>query len=376
MTITATGFVDASGDATLTWLAGLPCRESASRQVFGTQMVVLENIVEDKHPERTELTARMTEKAAKYDLKRTTPVSFVIPGRGIAVLNMTHTDTPLEPLAAARSQLEGKAQADLAVKFPQGGISGVLRQFARARLRQSRHSPDPLDRRPASTDASMKSATARKFDDAIGRTAWPVELHDSDKGYVWQTFPEDHVHYIPLGSLTPADADNIVAAGRCIDADLAALSSVRVMGPCIAMGAAAAQALDLAGSGSVHQIDIKALQEARARQHRAQGRAGKARHDGRRQAAFLGGAPMKLTDAEQAMYDGHEGPAKQKAMDLLMRYGEALGAERLVETNNVAGAFNASTPSVRELVARRALTRSFPNSISTARRSCRFRKWR
>src|SRR3954467_10351994 len=59
---------------------------------------------------------------------------------------------------------------------------------------------------------------------------------------------------------------------------------------------------------------------------------------------------MNLTDAEKAMYDGQQGPAKQKAMDLLMRYGEALGAERLVETNNVAGAFNASTPSVRELV--------------------------
>src|SRR4029079_4708951 len=40
MTITATGFVDASGDATLTWLAGLPCRESAAKQVYGTQMVV------------------------------------------------------------------------------------------------------------------------------------------------------------------------------------------------------------------------------------------------------------------------------------------------------------------------------------------------
>ena len=61
---------------------------------------------------------------------------------------------------------------------------------------------------------------------------------------------------------------------------------------------------------------------------------------------------MKLTDSEQAMLDGREGPAKQKAMDLLMRYGEALGAERLVETNNVAGAFNASTPSVRALVAK------------------------
>ncbi|MGZ5835893.1 MAG: aconitase X, partial [Xanthobacteraceae bacterium] len=61
---------------------------------------------------------------------------------------------------------------------------------------------------------------------------------------------------------------------------------------------------------------------------------------------------MKLSDAEKAMYDGREGPAKQKAMDLLMRYGEALGAERLVETKNVAGAFNASTPSVRALVAK------------------------
>jgi predicted aconitase len=61
---------------------------------------------------------------------------------------------------------------------------------------------------------------------------------------------------------------------------------------------------------------------------------------------------MRLTDAERAMLDGREGAAKQKAMDLLMRYGEALGAERLVETQNVAGAFNASTPSVRALVAK------------------------
>src|SRR5215475_11542129 len=61
---------------------------------------------------------------------------------------------------------------------------------------------------------------------------------------------------------------------------------------------------------------------------------------------------MRLTDAERAMLDGRDGAAKQKAMDLLMRYGEALGAERLVETQNVAGAFNASTPSVRALVAK------------------------
>src|SRR5690606_17570045 len=46
---------------------------------------------------------------------------------------------------------------------------------------------------------------------------------------------------------------------------------------------------------------------------------------------------MKLTDDEKSMLDGHEGKARQKAMELLVRYAEALGAERFVNTTNVAG---------------------------------------
>ncbi len=57
---------------------------------------------------------------------------------------------------------------------------------------------------------------------------------------------------------------------------------------------------------------------------------------------------MKLTPDEQAMLDGQQGKAKQKAMDLLVRYGEALGAERLVDTKNVCGTVGASTPFLRE----------------------------
>ena len=37
------------------------------------------------------------------------------------------------------------------------------------------------------------------------------------------------------------------------------------------------------------------------------------------------------------MLDGRKGKATQKAMELLVRYAEALGAERFVDTNNVAG---------------------------------------
>jgi predicted aconitase len=46
---------------------------------------------------------------------------------------------------------------------------------------------------------------------------------------------------------------------------------------------------------------------------------------------------VKLADDEKAMADGAEGPAVAAAMDLLIRYGEALGAERLCTIRNVAG---------------------------------------
>jgi 2-polyprenyl-6-methoxyphenol hydroxylase-like FAD-dependent oxidoreductase len=257
--VETTGYVDASGDAALAWQAGFDCRESARAPVYGTQMVVVEGIVEDKHPSREEMARRMAEEAERYGLLRQNAVSFVIPGRGVAALNMTHTDTPLEPLAASKSALDGKAQADVCVKFlrevfPECFGSARIRAYGLPGIRQTRW----IVGRHQLTLEEVRAG--HRHGDAIGRTAWPVELHDTGAGYKWQTFPRDHVHYIPLGALIPAEADNLLAAGRCIDADLAALSSVRVMGPCMAMGAAAAHALDLAGSGSVQQIDVAALQ--------------------------------------------------------------------------------------------------------------------
>lgn len=53
---------------------------------------------------------------------------------------------------------------------------------------------------------------------------------------------------------------------------------------------------------------------------------------------------MFLTDHEQALLDGQGGKAGQKAMELLVRYAEALGAERFVETTNVAGVPGSANP--------------------------------
>jgi predicted aconitase len=52
---------------------------------------------------------------------------------------------------------------------------------------------------------------------------------------------------------------------------------------------------------------------------------------------------MFLTGDEKAMLDGTGGVAKQKAMELLVRYAQALGAERFVDTKNIAGVPGSST---------------------------------
>ncbi|MFT8242834.1 FAD-dependent oxidoreductase [Roseomonas sp. BN140053] len=258
--VEAQGFVDATGDAALAWQAGFECQEPADGPVYGTQMVVLENIDEAHLPSREAIPARMREVGEKYGLLRREGLAFVIPGRGIAAMNMTHVETPLEPFAASAKALEGRDQADRAVRFaqtefPEAFGKSRIRSYGFPGIRQTRW----IKGRQQLTSQDVVAGT--RFPDAIARTAWPIELHNSGDEHVWQPFGPDHMHYIPFGSLTPAEGDNVVAAGRCIDADNAALSSVRVMGPCMAMGQAAVHALDLAGSGSVHQIDPAALRE-------------------------------------------------------------------------------------------------------------------
>ena len=253
VSVTAAGFVDASGDAALTWQAGLPCWVP-ERPIYGSQQVIVENLDESHRPEPAEMDLRIQEKGAEYGLLRRGGLAFFFPGRGTAVLNVTHIDAPLDPVGASRAQLDGKTQADQALallraEFPKTFGEARVRAYGYPGRRQTRW----IKGRHQLTVGEVRAGT--RFEDAVARTAWPIELHDRPEGYVWEMFPADHVHYVPLRSMTPPGVHNMVAAGRCVDGDAAALSSVRVMGPCAAMGAGAAHALQLAGDGSVHEVD-------------------------------------------------------------------------------------------------------------------------
>ena len=261
VTVEADGFVDASGDAAIAWHAGLPVREPET-PIWGSQLIVLEGIDEAAlaKADRWAMQAVLKAKGKSYGLTREDGFVFAFPGRSTAVANMTHIATPTEPVGAARAALEGRDHADrllafLRAEFPAALGRARIRSYGQLGIRQTRWI---VGAHHLTVDEVRRG---ERFPEgpAVARCSWPIELHNRAEDVHWEEFGDGHMHYVPAGALVHRDADNLVAAGRCIDGDALALSSVRVMGPCMAMGQAAAHILDLAGRGSAHQIDAAAL---------------------------------------------------------------------------------------------------------------------
>ena len=81
---------------------------------------------------------------------------------------------------------------------------------------------------------------ARKFPDAIARSAYPIDIHDPEGvGTVLKRLPPGEWYEIPLRCLLPQKVEGLVVAGRCISGTHEAHSSYRVMPVAMALGQAA-----------------------------------------------------------------------------------------------------------------------------------------
>src|SRR3981081_2649206 len=83
VSVTAAGFVDASGDAALTWQAGLPCWVP-ERPIYGSQQVIVENVDESQKPDAAEMDARIAEKAEEHGVVRRGGGASLFTRRGTA----------------------------------------------------------------------------------------------------------------------------------------------------------------------------------------------------------------------------------------------------------------------------------------------------
>lgn len=112
--------------------------------------------------------------------------------------------------------------------------------------------------------------SARSFDDAIARGAYPVDIHNPNgPGTILRRMPQGRSYEIPLRALLPRDVDGLLVAGRCISGDHVAHSSYRIMPISMATGQAAGVCAALAAHTGKPPREIPAQQVQRVL--RAQG---------------------------------------------------------------------------------------------------------
>jgi hypothetical protein len=110
---------------------------------------------------------------------------------------------------------------------------------------------------------------ARKFDDAVARGAYPIDIHNpKGSGTVLKRLPPGEAYDIPLRCLMPRGVEGMLVAGRCISGTHEAHSSYRVMPIVMATGQAAGVCAALAARRRIvpRQIAVEDVQRELVRQ--------------------------------------------------------------------------------------------------------------
>jgi hypothetical protein len=159
------------------------------------------------------------------------------------------------------AEIEGRRQVELYAKFLKDHVPGFEKSYLiesapEVGIRETRRI---IGEYRISEEDVLGGAD---FPDAIGCNAWPVERHRGDKGIHWVWIRSRGFYQIPYRSLLPRGVENLLVAGRCISADPVAQSSLRVSGPCFAMGQAAGLAAAICVKEQVTpgQVDVTDLQ--------------------------------------------------------------------------------------------------------------------
>ncbi len=192
------------------------------------------------------------------------------PAKGEVVFNTTHVGhidgTRSEDLT--RAEIEGRRQMMSVVEFVRRRVPG----FESAHLLRSAVNVGVRETRRILGDyvfGENDVIGARKFDDAICRLAYPIDVHSGKgDGYTRaeersgpQAPPAGDWYEIPYRCLLPRGLEDVLVAGRCVSSTQAGHGAIRIMPSCAAMGEAAgtAAALSIKSGVSPRDVDVQLL---------------------------------------------------------------------------------------------------------------------
>jgi FAD dependent oxidoreductase len=192
------------------------------------------------------------------DVPRELVSFFISPYPDEVTVNMTRVVDvdPLDPDELTRAEVESRLQAMELLEFFRRRVPG----FENARMAASgtqigiRESRRIMGRYTLTRDDVLQ---ARQFDDAVARSAYPIDLHNpSGSGTTTQRLAPGESYQIPYRTLLPINREQLLVAGRCISTTHEALASTRLTPTVMTLGQAAGTAAALACARHVRVGDI------------------------------------------------------------------------------------------------------------------------
>lgn len=250
-TVAGRAFVDATGEGDLASFAGAATRYGNDGQVQnGSLGVRIGGIPADS------IVTRETVRQAIHDARQRGIGPLVsefglvarLPVSGdIVTYLVDEAYNVLDAREASRAEARARAQAAAYLEavrlLPGCGGAYIVATGPELGTRESRH---VTARHRLSVDEIVAGT---RFPDAVAVGAWPVEFHPGPGiRPEWRFIADDGCYDIPLRSLLSVDRANLLAAGRNLDGDRLAGSSLRAMGTAFATGHAAGIAASVAAA--------------------------------------------------------------------------------------------------------------------------------
>lgn len=269
--------IDASGDADIAALAGVPFQKGGEQGELqpGTMCYLLANVDRPKFNRFLEETGdtgqlhqtverAITEGALPEGRKSISGLAWV--NDYLVGVNFGHVfgidGTKAEDLT--RGAVEGRKLVLKQIRFFQDYVPG----FEHAHLVASGEQIGIRETRRIQGDYVLTASDfveARSFSDDIARNAYYIDIHlaNSKGAMTFTHLKPGQSHGVPYRVLLPEGLDNLWVPGRAASADRAVQGSLRVMPNCFAMGQASgtAAALALRSGTKSRGVSISALQQ-------------------------------------------------------------------------------------------------------------------
>jgi len=240
--VAAEAFIDATGDANLSLVAGVPCR--TGNQEGKLQAISAPIRVGGRDPsvpiDREAIKAAFRRYKGRWPSAREDGGIYTdVPNTGELWWMMF--DHPLADLSSAsfsEAERAGREAAREYVDLLRREIPGFEKAYLvstgpQIGIRESRH---PAARYELTGE---DLASGRQREDGVAKAAWPMEDHSVVRRPVYTPIGGDGWASVPLDALRAKGLDNLFFAGRTIGADDMAYASIRVMGTAFTTGDAA-----------------------------------------------------------------------------------------------------------------------------------------